>query len=104
MLLEMLLLVLALVTEHHHKHCQYTVFVDQIFTKSIVIHKILCPVKNYGYTVQCRKVFVVTGVCHYRYVRAEIVAGFVNSLFLLFIAFFILAEAIEVYCVLLVVL
>ena len=31
-----------------------------------------------------------------RYVRAEIVAGFVNALFLLFIAFFIFSEAIEV--------
>lgn len=32
----------------------------------------------------------------FRYVRAEIVAGFVNALFLIFIAFFIFAEAIEV--------
>lgn len=31
-----------------------------------------------------------------RYVRAEVVAGFVNALFLLFIAFFIFSEAIEV--------
>ncbi len=31
-----------------------------------------------------------------RYVRAEVIAGFVNALFLLFIAFFIFAEAIEV--------
>lgn len=30
-----------------------------------------------------------------RYVRAEVVAGFVNTLFLLFVAFFIFAEAIE---------
>ena len=33
---------------------------------------------------------------NYRYVRAEVIAGFVNALFLLFIAFFIFAEAIEV--------
>lgn len=32
----------------------------------------------------------------YSYVRAEVIAGFVNALFLLFIAFFIFAEAIEV--------
>lgn len=31
----------------------------------------------------------------YGYVRAEVIAGFVNSLFLLFIAFFILSEAVE---------
>ena len=31
-----------------------------------------------------------------RYVRAEILAGFVNGLFLLFIAFFIFSEAVEV--------
>ncbi|XP_074640570.1 zinc transporter 7-like [Tubulanus polymorphus] len=31
----------------------------------------------------------------YGYVRAEVIAGFVNGLFLLFIAFFILSEAIE---------
>lgn len=31
----------------------------------------------------------------YGYVRAEVIAGFVNSLFLLFISFFILSEAIE---------
>lgn len=31
----------------------------------------------------------------YGYVRAEVLAGFVNSLFLLFIAFFILAEGVE---------
>ncbi|XP_059612858.1 zinc transporter 7 [Phlebotomus argentipes] len=31
----------------------------------------------------------------YGYVRAEVLAGFVNSLFLLFIAFFIMSEAIE---------
>lgn len=35
-------------------------------------------------------------LCLSRYVRAEIVAGFVNALFLLFIAFFIFSEAIEV--------
>ena len=44
--------------------------------------------------------FVVTVVWFscvvYRYVRAEVVAGFVNTLFLLFVAFFIFAEAIEV--------
>lgn len=34
--------------------------------------------------------------CVCRYVRAEIVAGFVNALFLLFVAFFIFSEAIEV--------
>ncbi len=38
----------------------------------------------------------VLDVCVYRYVRAEVIAGFVNALFLLFIAFFIFAEAIEV--------
>lgn len=31
----------------------------------------------------------------YGYKRAEVLAGFVNSLFLLFIAFFILSEAVE---------
>ena len=31
-----------------------------------------------------------------RYVRAEVIAGFVNALFLLFISFFIFSEAIEV--------
>ncbi len=36
-------------------------------------------------------------LCHFsRYVRAEVIAGFVNGLFLLFVAFFIFAEAIEV--------
>ena len=34
----------------------------------------------------------------FRYVRAEILAGFVNGLFLLFIAFFIFSEAVEVCC------
>jgi Co/Zn/Cd efflux system component len=32
----------------------------------------------------------------FRYVRAEVLAGFVNALFLLFIGFFILSEAFEV--------
>jgi zinc transporter 5/7 len=32
----------------------------------------------------------------YGYVRAEVVNGFLNGLFLIFIAFFILSEAIEV--------
>ena len=36
----------------------------------------------------------------HRYVRAEVIAGFVNALFLLFIAFFIFAEAIEVHLIL----
>lgn len=31
----------------------------------------------------------------YGYVRAEVIAGFVNSLFLLFISFFILSESVE---------
>ena len=31
----------------------------------------------------------------YGYVRAEVLAGFVNSLFLLFIAFFIMSESVE---------
>ncbi|CAG2179938.1 unnamed protein product, partial [Oppiella nova] len=31
----------------------------------------------------------------YGYVRAEVIAGFVNGLFLLFIAFFIFSEAVE---------
>lgn len=31
----------------------------------------------------------------YGYVRAEVIAGFVNSLFLLFIAFFIMSESVE---------
>lgn len=31
----------------------------------------------------------------YGYVRAEVIAGFVNGLFLLFIAFFIMSEAVE---------
>ena len=31
----------------------------------------------------------------YGYVRAEVLAGFVNRLFLLFIAFFIMSEAVE---------
>lgn len=31
----------------------------------------------------------------YGYVRAEVLAGFVNSLFLLFISFFILSESVE---------
>ena len=38
---------------------------------------------------------------HFSYGRAEIVAGFVNALFLLFVAFFIFAEAIEVQNVIL---
>jgi solute carrier family 30 (zinc transporter), member 5/7 len=33
----------------------------------------------------------------YGYVRAEVMNGFLNGLFLIFIAFFILSEAIEVY-------
>lgn len=32
----------------------------------------------------------------YGYVRAEVLAGFVNGLFLVFIAFFILSESVEV--------
>ena len=32
----------------------------------------------------------------FRYMRAEILAGFVNALFLLFVGFFILSEAVEV--------
>lgn len=31
----------------------------------------------------------------YGYVRAEVLAGFVNGLFLIFIAFFIMSEAVE---------
>lgn len=31
----------------------------------------------------------------YGYVRAEVLAGFVNGLFLLFISFFIMSEAVE---------
>lgn len=31
----------------------------------------------------------------YGYVRAEVLAGFVNGLFLLFIAFFIMSESVE---------
>lgn len=31
----------------------------------------------------------------YGYVRAEVLAGFVNSIFLIFISFFILSEAVE---------
>lgn len=31
----------------------------------------------------------------YGYVRAEVLAGFVNSLFLLFISFFIMSESVE---------
>lgn len=31
----------------------------------------------------------------YGYVRAEVIAGFVNGLFLLFIGFFIMSEAVE---------
>ena len=31
-----------------------------------------------------------------RYARAEVIAGFVNGLFLVFVAFFILSEAVEV--------
>lgn len=34
----------------------------------------------------------------YGYVRAEIMTGFLNGLFLIFIAFFILGEAVEVSC------
>ena len=33
---------------------------------------------------------------YFRYARAEVIAGFVNGLFLVFIAFFILSEAVEV--------
>lgn len=40
------------------------------------------------------KLFTFLYVC--RFVRAEILAGFVNGLFLLFIAFFIFSEAVEV--------
>lgn len=36
-----------------------------------------------------------TGTFSYGYVRAEILAGFINGLFLLFIAFFIFSEAVE---------
>ena len=32
----------------------------------------------------------------YGYVRAEIMTGFLNAIFLIFIAFFILSEAVEV--------
>ena len=44
-----------------------------------------------GNLVLCSEIMLVP-----RYVRAEVVAGFVNTLFLLFVAFFIFAEAIEV--------
>ena len=33
---------------------------------------------------------------YHSYVRSEVLAGFVNGLFLLFIAFFIFSEAVEV--------
>lgn len=33
-----------------------------------------------------------------RYVRAEVLAGFVNGLFLIFTAFFIFSEGVEVRC------
>lgn len=33
----------------------------------------------------------------YGYVRAEVIAGFVNGLFLLFIAFFIMSEAVSTF-------
>ena len=32
----------------------------------------------------------------FRYVRAEVMAGFMNALFLMFVAFFIFSEAVEV--------
>lgn len=35
-------------------------------------------------------------VCVFRYVRAEVLAGFVNGLFLIFTAFFIFSEGVEV--------
>ena len=49
------------------------------------------------YSVYCSIVItnqIIVSFCSY--VRAEVVAAFVNALFLLFIAFFIFAEAIEV--------
>jgi len=44
----------------------------------------------------CDYYYCMLCYCVCRYVRAEIVAGFVNALFLLFVAFFIFSEAIEV--------
>jgi zinc transporter 5/7 len=51
---------------------------------------------SYGYVsklmfLACSLLCVVS-----RYVRCEVLAGFVNGLFLLFIAFFIFSEAVEV--------
>lgn len=37
-----------------------------------------------------------TPVLFHRYVRAEVLAGFVNGLFLIFTAFFIFSEGVEV--------
>ena len=41
-----------------------------------------------------RFLFVLLKCCSY--VRAEVIAGFVNGLFLIFISFFIFSEAVEV--------
>ena len=39
---------------------------------------------------------VIAIIFLFRYVRAEIMAGFMNALFLMFVAFFIFSEAVEV--------
>jgi len=47
----------------------------------------------YTYLGACVHVGIIVG---FSYVRAEVLAGFVNGLFLVFISFFIFSEAVEV--------
>ena len=59
------------------------------------------PNDRFSFGLVCLSVCLSVSICaliipSYSYVRIEVMAGFVNGLFLLFIAFFIFSEAVEV--------
>ena len=70
--------------------CTHSLYFSELGDLCGIYHiiEVLC---GKGNLVLCSEIMLVP-----RYVRAEVVAGFVNTLFLLFVAFFIFAEAIEV--------
>ena len=54
------------------------------------------PIGPFSYVLSHMLFDVHSFFLSFRYIRAEVIAGFVNGLFLLFVAFFIFAEQYEV--------
>lgn len=52
---------------------------------------------SYGFVTPCQRVSVSTADCCSSYQRAEVLGGFINALFLVFIAIFVFKEALEVH-------